>query len=63
MKRKDERSRKSKHCTDREFIEVLIFRRHVLRIMPVDDCGFVIVYKLKYIMRYRQYVDILYPKT
>ena len=25
MKRKDERSRKSKHCTDREFVEVLIF--------------------------------------
>ena len=23
--------------------------------MPVDDFGFVIVYKLKYIMRYRQY--------
>ena len=38
------------------------FRRNVLRIMPVDDFGFVIVYKLKYIMRYRQYLDILYPK-
>ena len=25
MKRKDERSRKSKHFTDREFVEVLIF--------------------------------------
>ena len=25
MKRKDERSRKSKHCTGREFVEVLIF--------------------------------------
>ena len=30
--------------------------------MPVDDFGFVIVYKLKYIMRYRQYLDILYKK-
>ena len=25
IKRKDERSRKSKHCLDREFVEVLIF--------------------------------------
>ena len=25
MKRKDESSRKSKHCTDQEFVEVLIF--------------------------------------
>ena len=44
MKRKDKRSRKSKHCTDREFVEVLIFPSNVLQIMPVDDCGFMIVY-------------------
>ena len=49
MKRKDERSRKSKHCMDREFVEVLIFPSKRSSNNSVDDCGFVIVYKLKYI--------------
>ena len=37
MQRKDEICRKKKQCMDREFVEVLILGRNVLRIMHVDD--------------------------
>ena len=57
MKQKDERSRKLKHCTDREFVEVLIFPlKRSSNNACVDDvvsCSLTYVKELKYIMCYR----------
>ena len=47
MKRKDERSRKSKHCMDRGFVEVLIFASKSTFNNACWQCAFVIIYICK----------------
>ena len=44
MKRKDKRSRKSKHCMNREFVEVSIFPSKRASNNACRQCGFVIIY-------------------